>query len=205
MSSHPGRLRKVVLASSSSARQNVLRNAGLAFEVLPADIDEDAVKKKMRAEGCSTKDTAQRLSDLKAQKVSEQTRQAFVIGADQMLDSDGCWFDKPKSVQDARDQLMKLRGGKHRLFSSVSVALNGEVLFRHSECSSMTMRYFSDRFIGSYVESERDDICQSVGGYKLEGLGIQLFTKVEGGYFDILGIPLLPLLAFLRTHGIVGD
>ena len=201
----PDHLRKVVLASASSTRQDVLRNAGLSFEILPANIDEDSVKKKMRADGCSVKDTAQRLSDLKAQKVSEQTREAFVVGADQMLESDGRWFDKPRNVRDARDQLMNLRGGKHRLFSSVSVALNGGVLFRHGECSLMTMRHFSDRFIGSYLESEKDDVCQSVGGYKLEGRGIQLFANVEGGYFDILGLPLLPLLAFLRTQGIVGD
>ena len=202
---HPDDLRRVVLASASATRQDVLRNAGLSFEILPANIDEDSVKKKMRADGCSVKDTAQRLSDLKAQKVSEQTREAFVVGADQMLESDGRWFDKPRNVRDARDQLMKLRGDKHRLFSSVSVALNGEVLFRHVECSLMTMRYFSDRFIASYLESEKEDVCQSVGGYKLEGRGIQLFANVEGGYFDILGLPLLPLLAFLRTQGIVGD
>ena len=201
----PDHLRKVVLASASSTRQDVLRNAGLSFEILPANIDEDSVKKKMRADGCSVKDTAQRLSDLKAQKVSEQTREAFVVGADQMLESDGRWFDKPRNVRDARDQLMSLRGGKHRLFSSVSVALNGAVLFRHGESSLMTMRYFSDRFIAAYLESEKDDVCQSVGGYKLEGRGIQLFANVEGGYFDILGLPLLPLLAFLRTQGIVGD
>ncbi len=201
----PDHLRKVVLASASSTRRDVLRKAGLSFEILPADIDEDAVKKKKRAEGCSVKDIAQTLSDLKAEKVSEQRREAFVVGADQMLESDGRWFDKPRNVRDARDQLMKLRGDKHRLFSSVSVALNGEVLFRHVECSLMTMRYFSDRFIASYLESEKEDVCQSVGGYKLEGRGIQLFANVEGGYFDILGLPLLPLLAFLRTQGIVGD
>ncbi len=202
---HPDDLRRVVLASASATRQDVLRNAGLSFEILPANIDEDSVKKKMRADGCSVKDAAQRLSDLKAQKVSEQTREAFVVGADQMLESDGRWFDKPRNVRDARDQLMNLRGGKHRLFSSVSVALNGGVLFLHGECSLMTMRYFSDRFIASYLESENENVCQSVGGYKLEGRGIQLFANVEGGYFDILGLPLLPLLAFLRTQGIVGD
>ena len=107
---HPHDLRRVVLASSSPTRQDVLRNAGLSFEILPADIDEDAVKKKKRAEGCSVKDIAQTLSDLKAEKVSEQRREAFVVGADQMLESDGLWFDKPSNVRDARDQFMKLRG-----------------------------------------------------------------------------------------------
>ena len=196
---------KIILASKSEVRKKILDENNIICEVVPANIDEDSVKKKMRADGCSVKDTAQKLSDLKAQKVSEQMREAFVVGADQMLESDGRWFDKPRNVRDARDQLMNLRGGKHRLFSSVSVALNGGVVFRHGECSLMTMRYFSDRFIASYLESEKDGVCQSVGGYKLEGRGIQLFANVEGGYFDILGLPLLPLLAFLRTQGIVGD
>ena len=177
----------------------------MSFEIFPAHINENAVKKKMRGASFTAKETAQRLSDLKAQKVSEQRKEAFVIGSDQMLESDGCWFDKPNNTDDARDQLMKLRGLQHRLFSSVSVALNGEVLFRHGECSVMTMRHFSDQFVVSYLELEQDQACQSVGGYKLEGRGIQLFSSVEGGYFDILGIPLLPLLDFLRTQGIVGD
>lgn len=197
--------RKVVLASASPARQAILRNAGLSFEVFPADIDESVVKKKMGSEGHSAKDTAQRLSDLKAQKVSELRSEAIVIGADQMLESGGSWFDKPRTVEGAQDQLMKLRGQQHRLFSSVSVALNGELLFCHGACSLMTMRHFSDQFAASYLEAERAGVCQSVGGYKLEGRGIQLFSDVEGGYFDILGLPLLPLLAFLRAQGIVGE
>tara|TARA_B100000686_G_scaffold224119_1_gene231287 strand:- start:1061 stop:1675 length:615 start_codon:yes stop_codon:yes gene_type:complete len=198
-------VRRLVLASASPTRQEVLKNAGLSFEVFPADLDEDAVKKKMRSDGFTAQDTAQRLSDLKAQAVSEQRQEAFVIGADQMLESDGRWFDKPSNMLDARDQLMHLKGVKHRLFSSVSVALNGQLLFRHGECSFMTMRNFSDQFVASYLEIEKDDVCQSVGGYKLEGRGIQLFSSVEGGYFDILGLPLLPLLAFLRTKEMVGD
>jgi len=198
-------VRRLVLASASPTRQEVLKNAGLAFEVFPADLDEDAVKKKMKADGFTAQDTAQRLSDLKAQAVSEERQEAFVVGADQMLESDGRWFDKPNNMLEARDQLMHLKGVKHRLFSSVSVALNGQLLFRHGECSLMTMRHFSDQFITSYLEMEKDDVCQSVGGYKLEGRGIQLFSSVEGGYFDILGLPLLPLLAFLRTQEMVGD
>jgi septum formation protein len=195
----------IILASASAVRGEILRNAGLDFDIVPADIDEDRVKTEMKAEGSSASETAQVLADLKAQKVSKEETGALVIGADQMLVCEGSWFDKPNDLEAARDQLMKLRGKRHQLLSSVSVAQHGEVIFRHSTNSSLTMRSFSESFLDSYLKAEAENVCKTVGGYRLEGGGIQLFTSLKGSYFDILGLPLLPLLTFLRTKEILGD
>ena len=198
-------LTKIILASGSGARREILRNAGLDFDVVPADIDEESVKDRMRLEGCSALETAQALADLKARKVSKVHTRALVIGADQMLECNGSWFDKPRSVDGARSQLMKLRGQKHELLSGITVAQCGKVMFRHGVTSGLTMRSFSESFLDSYLQSESQNVCKSVGGYRIEGFGIQLFSSVTGSYFDILGLPLLPLLDFLRTTEIIGD
>lgn len=195
---------KIILASGSTARGEILRNAGLDFDVVPAAVDEDSVKNKMKLGGCTVAETAQALADLKARTVSELHTAAMVIGADQMLACNSTWFDKPKNLDGARRQLIELRGQKHELSSSVSVAQNGEVVFRHSVNSRLTMRYFSETFLDSYLQLEADNVCKSVGGYRIEGAGIQLFSSVTGSYFDILGLPLLPLLAFLRAKEIIG-
>ena len=195
----------IILASASVARGEILRNAGLTFGIVPADVDEDAVKSKMKGEGSSASETAQVLADLKAQKVSREQTEAMVIGADQMLVCEDSWFDKPSNLQVARHQLMKLRGKRHQLLSSVSVAQHGDIIFRYGANSILTMRFFSECFLDSYLKAEADTVCRSVGGYRLEGSGIQLFASVTGSYFDILGLPLLPLLAFLRTKETLGD
>ena len=198
-------LAPIILASASVARGEILRNAGLTFDIVRADVDEDAVKSKMKDEGSSASETAQVLADLKAQKVSREQTEAMVIGADQMLVCEGSWFDKPSNLQVARYQLMKLRGKRHQLLSSVSVAQHGDIIFRYGANSILTMRFFSVCFLDSYLKAEADTVCRSVGGYRLEGSGIQLFASVAGSYFDILGLPLLPLLAFLRTKETLGD
>ena len=196
---------KIVLASGSVARREILRSAGLDFDVVPADIDEDSVKHIMRLEGCSALETAQALADLKAGEVSKVHTRAMVIGADQMLECNGSWFNKPRSLDGARSQLMELRGQKHELSSSITAAQCGKVVFRHGVTSGLTMRSFSESFLDSYLQLESQNVCKSVGGYRIEGNGIQLFSSVTGSYFDILGLPLLPLLTFLRTEAILGD
>ena len=195
----------IILASASVVRSEILRNAGLTFGIMPADVDEGVVKNEMKGEGSSASETAQVLADLKAQKVSREQTEAMVIGADQMLVCEGSWFDKPSNLPAARHQLMKLRGKRHQLLSSVSVAQHGDIIFRYGANSILTMRSFSERFLDSYLKAETDNVCRSVGGYRLEGSGIQLFASVTGSYFDILGLPLLPLLAFLRTKETLGD
>ena len=193
----------VVLASGSATRANVLREAGIGFSIHAAEIDEDAIKNSMRAENRSALDTAQALSDLKASQVSLNYPEALVIGSDQVLARDEAWLDKPKNLLRAREQLLSLRGRNHQLLTAVSVARRGAVIWRDCATSELVMRNFSDEFLDRYLESEKNDVCDSVGGYRLEGRGIQLFSRVDGVYFDILGLPLVSLLNFLREHGAI--
>jgi len=129
--------------------------------------------------------------------------EALVIGSDQMLARDEAWLDKPKNLLRAREQLLSLRGRNHQLLTAVSVARGGAVIWRDCATSELVMRNFSDEFLDRYLESEKNDVCDSVGGYRLEGRGIQLFSRVDGVYFDILGLPLVSLLNFLREHGAI--
>ena len=143
------------------------------------------------------------LAELKAQRVSQRHKDALVIGADQMLQCGGIWFDKPADLDHARGHLIALRGKTHELLSAVCVVRDGEVLWRHLESAQLTMRPFSDAFIDEYLAAAGDAVCASVGAYQLEGRGAQLFSRIEGDYFTILGLPLLPLLGFLVNHGVV--
>ena len=193
----------VVLASASATRASVLRQAGVDFSIHAAEINEEAVKNSMRVANRSALDTAQALSDLKASQVSVSYPEALVIGSDQMLARDEAWLDKPKNLLRAREQLLSLRGRNHQLLTAVSVARGGAVIWRDCATSELVMRNFSDEFLDRYLESEKNDVCDSVGGYRLEGRGIQLFSRVDGVYFDILGLPLVSLLNFLREHGAI--
>ena len=195
----------VVLASGSATRATVLREAGVAFSIHAAATDEAAVKNSMRASNRSALETAQALADLKASEVSSGYPTALVIGGDQMLACGSQWFDKPKNVLGAREQLLLLRGREHQLLTAVSVARGGEVIWQYSVTSELVMRDFSDDFLNNYLEAEKSDVCNSVGGYRLEGPGIQLFSRVAGAYFDILGLPLVPLLSFLRQQGVIQE
>ena len=143
------------------------------------------------------------LAELKAQRVSQRHKDALVIGADQMLQCGGIWFDKPPDLDHARGHLNALRGRTHELLSAVCVVRDGEVLWRHLESAQLTMRPFSDAFIDEYLAAAGDAVCASVGAYQLEGRGAQLFSCIKGDYFTILGLPLLPLLGFLVNHGVV--
>lgn len=192
---------RLVLASQSSARAALLRDAGLKFTVDVAGIDEAAVRHDLRNQKVEV--VAGTLADGKAIEVSRRNDDALVIGADQILECDGVNFDKPRHTAQARDHLSALRGREHRLVSAVSVAQNGTILWRHVDIARLTMRDFSKNFLDDYLADQGDSILDGVGAYKLERLGVQLFSRIEGDYFTILGLPLLPLLAYLRSQGVV--
>lgn len=193
----------VILASASRSRATVLKNAGVLIEQDAADIDEDAVKESMGRENRSAADVAHRLAEDKALAVSKRHPGKLVIGADQMLQCGGVWFDKPVDRDHARAHLQTLRGREHELFAAVCIVRDGECLWRHLESARMTMRPFSDEFVDAYLDTVGADACRSVGAYQLEGLGAQLFTRIEGDFFTILGLPLLAVLGFLSNHGVV--
>ena len=193
-------VRKVILASASKSRAQLLAAAGLAFDVVPADADEDAVKAALKAEGATAVQCAETLAEIKAAQVSRRMPECLVIGADQMLECDGAWFDKPADLDGARGHLAALRGKTHVLPTAVAVVLGGAVIWHYSASPRLTMRHFSDAFLGDYIANTGAAILGSVGAYQLEGRGVQLFDRIDGDFSTILGLPLLPLLAFLREH-----
>ncbi len=194
---------RVVLASASKSRANLLRAAGIPHEIVPADVDEDTVKTTLQREGASAQKCAETLAEFKAVKISRSRPNDLVIGADQMLECGDLWFDKPRNMEGARSHLLRLRGKVHTLPTSVAVALNGAVIWHHNAAPQMAVRDFSDAFLDTYLAEVGDAVTSSVGAYHLEGRGAQLFTKIEGDFFTILGLPLLELLAFLREHQVV--
>ena len=195
----------VILASASKSRAQILRAAGVPHKIIPANVDETEVKHSLAQESAPALTVAQTLAELKAQKVSQGHRGALVIGADQVLDCDGKLFDKPTDLDDARAHLTALRGRRHTLSGSVSVVRDGAAIWHHNDQAHLDMRQLSDAFIEWYIEQAGDQMYESVGAYKLEGLGAQLLEHIEGDFFSILGLPLLPLLSFLREHGVVGS
>jgi septum formation protein len=194
---------QLVLASGSVTRQTLLRQAGIPFAVDVPSVDESAVIESLVAEQARPRDVADVLAELKAVKVSGRHAGAMVIGADQVLSTGARIFQKPASREAARDQLRALRGKTHVLSSAVCVARDGSVIWREVREARLTMREFSDRFLDEYLGQIGENIVGSVGAYQVEGLGIQLFSRIEGDHFTILGLPLVPLLEFLRTHGIL--
>lgn len=195
----------VILASGSATRQRLLRDAGVAFSVDIPNVDETAVLESLVAEGASARDAADVLAELKAVKVSARHPMAFVVGADQILSVDREFFRKPADIGAARDQLRALRGRTHVLTSAVVAARGGSGVWREVREARLTMRAFSDAFLEDYLAHAAADILGSVGAYRVEGLGVQLFSRVEGDHFTIQGLPLIPLLDFLRTHGVVKE
>ncbi|MGE5145672.1 MAG: Maf family nucleotide pyrophosphatase [Candidatus Eiseniibacteriota bacterium] len=193
----------LILASGSAVRARLLSEAGIAFTREVAAVDEAEVKATVAGEGGTAAMAAETLAELKAQRVSRRHPDALVIGADQILECDGDWFDKPADVAAARAALKKLRGRQHLLQSSVAVVRGGERLWHHNGEAALLMRNFSDDFLDAYLAAAGEAALHSVGAYQLEGLGAQLFARVDGDYFSILGLPLLPLLDFLRNHGVV--
>jgi septum formation protein len=187
----------LVLASKSAARAAVLAGAGLSFRTVGAGVDETPIKAGMVRRGASPREIARVLSEEKA-KAGSVRNDGLVIGADQTLDLDGTLIDKADSLAEARARLLDLRGRSHQLHSGVAVARADEILFTHVETATLTVRGFSEAWLDAYLERNGLEILGSVGCYLLEGEGVQLFERVEGDYFTILGLPLLPLLAFLR-------
>lgn len=193
----------IVLASASAARAAMLRAAGVEVTVVPAAVDEDAVKTALRADGASAADAAETLAEMKARRVASRQPGALVIGADQVLDCGGTWFDKPASLDQARAQLLALRDTPHTLATAAVVMRDGARLWHATDRARLVMRRFSEAFLEDYLASAGTAVLASVGAYQLEGLGVQLFAKVEGDHFTILGLPLLPLLDFLRGQGVL--
>jgi len=195
----------LILASASPARLAMLSAAGVATEAVPARIDEAAVKQALLAEAAPPRDIADKLAELKALRVSARQPGRLVLGADQVLVAGGRLFDKPDSPAAARDQLLALRGRRHQLLSAAVVARDGQPVWRHVGAARLTMRPFSDAFLDTYLARLGDLALTSVGCYHLEGLGAQLFARVEGDYFTVLGLPLLELLGFLRARGVLAE
>lgn len=195
----------VVLASGSRFRAAMLEAAGVPITVEPPSVDEAAVKAAMRAQRADAAEAAEALAALKAQQISGRWPGALVIGADQMLECDGTWFDKPADRPQARKTLLQLRGRTHELVSAVCVVRDHLILWHHVARAGLTMRAFGDAFLDSYLARTGDAATDSVGAYQLEGLGIQLFSRIEGDHFTIIGLPLLPLLDFLRGHGVIEE
>lgn len=193
----------VILASASAARQTMLRQAGLEVDVEPAAVDEAELKASFRAAGAAAGDVAEALAELKAQRISRRRTGALVVGADQMLACGSVWFDKPPDRDHARAQLTALRGRTHELVSSVVTVRDGGRLWHHTDRARLTMRDFTYAFLDAYLDRVGDAALASVGGYQLEGPGAQLFARVEGDYFTVLGLPLLPLLEHLRQQGLL--
>lgn len=195
--------KSLVLASASASRAHILRAAGLAFEQQPARVDEDALKASMRAEGANAGETALALAEIKARRVSAQRPEAYVIGADQLLECEGLWFDKPKDRAGAAAHLRALGGKRHELATAVCVMREGATLWTHIARPALHMRVLSDAAIDDYLEAAGDAILASVGAYQLEGLGVHLFERIEGDWFSILGLPMLPLAAYLRENKVL--
>jgi septum formation protein len=190
-----------ILASGSTSRAQILRGAGVPFTIEPAHIDEDSVKAEMH--GKSSQAVAEALAERKALHVSTIHPHALVLGADQVLMLGDELMSKAETVGVAATHLRKLRGKQHQLIGALVLAKNGAPVWRHTEISTLWMRDFSDAFLDGYLKAEGDAVLGSVGCYRFEGLGAQLFVRVEGDYFSILGLSLLPLLAALRDQGVL--
>jgi septum formation protein len=190
----------VTLASKSAARQMLLKNAGVTFEALSPGVDEDAAKAGLLADDVPPRDIADALAEMKAVKISTK-RPGLVIGADQTLDLKGQLIDKVDTLEEARERLLELRGQVHKLHSAVVVARDGQPIWRNLETAKLSIRPFSEAWLDQYIERRGEALLWSVGCYELESEGVQLFDKIDGDYFAILGLPLIGLLDFLRLHG----
>jgi septum formation protein len=194
----------LVLASQSGVRRQLLDGAGLSFEVEAAGLDEAVIKNRLSAINAEAADIAVELAAEKALIISRRRPADLVIGADQILACGAEIFDKPADLAGARRHLQRLRGRTHFLHCAACLARDGEVIWRHLQSPRLTMRDFSDDFITAYLDRCGATILSSVGAYRLEDLGVQLFAEISGDYFSVLGLPLLPLLAILRQHGASG-
>lgn len=191
----------LVLASSSRSRQALLASAGVPFDVDPPRVDEDEVKRAMRANGDGAEEIADVLAELKAARTSARHAGRLVLGADQTLECEGRQYDKPACRGEAAAQLKSLRGRRHRLVSCAVMFRDGRRIWQALDTAVLGMRDFSDEFIDGYLDAAGSAVLDGPGAYRVESLGVQLFREIEGSHFTILGLPLLPLLDFLRENG----
>jgi septum formation protein len=192
---------ELVLASGSRTRREMLERAGVTVSAETAPTDEREIRQSFAAEGRTVEDCAETLAELKAMRISARRLGSLVIGADQILECEGIWYEKPDDGAQARAQLRKLRGKTHRLVTACVVVRDRQRLWHVVDAARLSMRDFSDGFLDTYLAVVGDAALDAVGCYQLEGPGAQLFDRVEGDFFTILGLPLLPLLGFLRDHG----
>lgn len=192
---------RIILASGSAIRAQLLRNAGVNFDVVLPRVDEEAIRLSLGAEQASPRDIADALAETKARRVATRHPAALVIGCDQVLDQKGQLFSKPTSPDVAVRQLQTLRGTMHTLYSAVVIYAAGEPVWRHVGQVRLTMRPLSDSYIHDYVERNWDRVQHSVGAYKIEEEGARLFSRIDGDYFTILGLPLTDLLSYLILRG----
>ncbi len=194
--------KKIILASGSAARQKMLRNAGIKFDIIPADIDEEKILKEMESEGSCSTNTSLHLAEKKAFSVAKKNPDAFVIGCDQVLSIEDKIYSKVENKEEARERLLELQGQEHFLTSSVYVVKNKEYLWRGTDVAALRMRKMDGQHIDKYIEIAGNALTDCVGCYALESVGIRLFEEIRGDYFTILGMPLLPLLNFLDKEGL---
>lgn len=193
----------LILASQSKVRASLLRAAGVAFDVVPPRVDEEALKAGLRAQGCRPRDMADMLAEAKAVKVSQRHPGRLVLGADQVLAVGEEAFDKAPDRDHAEAYLRLLRGRQHRQHAALVIAENGKAVWRHIGTAGLTMRAFSDDFLHYYLDHAGAALTDAVGAYWLEDIGSQLFSRIDGDYFTVLGLPLLPLLDYLRIRGLM--
>ena len=192
----------IILASGSQIRAQILKDAGVPFQVVSKPIDEAAIKTSMLSESARIRDIADALAEAKSVRVSRNTA-GLVIGADQIMTMDGELFDKPPTVAAATERLLAMRGKPHKLIGAMVISEGGAAVWRHISVVTLHVREFSDRWLENYVAAEGERMTRSVGAYRFEGVGAQLFSKVDGDSFSIMGLSLLPLLDYLRTRGAI--
>lgn len=192
---------RLILASASATRADMLRRAGVEFEVIPAKVDEDAIKAAHLAEGAKPRDIADALAEAKARKIAAKHPDALVLGSDQVLDFQGALLSKPTSPEDALAQLTSMRSNRHHLLSAAVIYEGAKPVWRHVGQVRLYMRDASDAWLDDYVKRNWDSIRHSVGAYKLEEEGVRLFTRIEGDHFNVLGLPLLEVLSYLTLRG----
>lgn len=194
---------ELILASSSASRQMLMRNAGLTFSAIPADIDERALDEKLEKDGASPEEVALELAKAKALAVGALYPDALVLGCDQTMALGARVYHKPKTMAEAQEHLLSLSGNIHRLNSAAVLVQRGEVVWQIVSSAELTVRTLSAEFVSRHLQRVGEKALSSVGAYQLEGEGIQLFTSIEGDYFTILGLPLLPLLSKLRDMDVI--
>ena len=194
--------KSIILASSSSSRRNLLENAGVEFLVRPSNVDEEPIKASAISENRTLKECATLLSEIKGTRISHQFPEDYVISSDQILEFEGRCFSKPNSLNQAKSQLNELQGNTHILHTSVVVFLQGQRIWHHLSSPKVTLRPLTETEIEDYFQAIGNNALNTPGSYQIENYGCHIMSSYSGSFYDILGLPLLPLLEFLRLHGL---